>query len=45
MARANNEAIEKHLAGELDTTGHHVEVRELVIGRRIVKVLIVDGEG
>ena len=40
----NNRAIEKHLSGQLDTTGHHVESVEKVIGGRILKFMWVDGQ-
>lgn len=41
---ANEIAIEQCLAGSLDLGGHHVEVRERVIGGQIIKFLIIDGE-
>jgi hypothetical protein len=37
--------IEKHLAGQLDTVGHQVEIREKIVAGRIVKCLFIDGEG
>lgn len=47
--RAQKEAsdllIVEYLAGRLDTTGHHVEVREKAVGYEIIKFLIIDGEG
>lgn len=45
VARANDFAIAAHLAGLLDPNGHKVEIREKNIGKRIVKSLIIDGEG
>lgn len=35
----------EYLAGRLDTTGHRVEVAEIASGYRIVKHLIIDGQG
>lgn len=42
---ANDLLIVEYLAGRLDTTGHHVEVREKNVGYHIMKFLIIDGEG
>lgn len=43
MDRYNDQVIVSFLAGNLDTTGHTVEVREKLIGHDIIKVLYIDG--
>lgn len=45
LGKLNDHLIQRCLAGRLDTTGHHVEVREKVIGGEIIKILLVDGKG
>jgi len=41
----NDEAIAKHLAGQLDPEGHTVEVVQKAIGNEIRTFLVIDGEG
>lgn len=45
LGAGNALLIEAHLAGRLDTTGHHVEINERVIGGEIIKILMIDGKG
>jgi hypothetical protein len=44
LSAANDLAIQDRLAGQLDTGGHHVEVREKIIGGEIIKILLIDGK-
>jgi hypothetical protein len=43
LTAAADIVLKRYLAGELDTRGHEVEVRELVVARKLVKVLVIDG--
>ena len=45
LGLANGILIEEYLGGRLDMSGHHVEVREKIIGGEIIKILLVDGKG
>lgn len=45
LEKLDDQLIQSCLAGQLDKEGHTVEVLEVIRGERIIKFLLVDGEG